>query len=53
MFVSHEQYFCHSDINECMTERPCGDNAVCTDSDGSYDCDCDIGYTGDGLMCRG
>lgn len=35
-----------SDINECQT-NPCGENAVCKDTIGSYVCVCKEDYTGD------
>ena len=31
----------------------CDDNATCTDTDGSFACTCNIGYSGDGLSCTG
>ena len=47
------------DINEC-SDGPgatdtdnCHDNATCANSDGSYDCECDRGYAGDGFSCTG
>ena len=33
-----------------MTD-PCSINANCTDTQGSYECDCHIGYSGDGVDC--
>lgn len=43
------------DINECldMTLNLCDGNATCTDTDGSFDCSCKVGFTGDGRMCTG
>ena len=42
-----------SDILECNLETDgCHDNATCADTDGSYTCTCDIGYTGDGFTCN-
>lgn len=38
-------YFLVSDINECL-ENPCGANAVCTNSPGSFLCSCKPDYTG-------
>lgn len=35
-----------SDINECQT-NPCGENAICKDTVGSYTCVCKEDYTGD------
>ena len=48
-----------SDINECnhgvdpTDTDDCHDNATCTDSEGSYTCACNLGYTGDGFNCTG
>ena len=36
----------HTDINECDT-NPCGENAQCINLDGSYNCECNPGFTGD------
>ena len=38
------------DIDECM-ESPCHVNANCTNTKGSFNCECNIGYTGDGMNC--
>ena len=41
-----------TDINECISgSTECHDNATCTNSDGSYECTCDIGFSGDGFNC--
>ena len=41
-----------TDINECTNGRAeCHDNASCTNTDGSYECTCDTGFTGDGFNC--
>jgi Calcium-binding EGF domain len=34
------------DINECMTQNPCGANETCTNTAGSYTCSCLPGYAG-------
>ena len=40
------------DINECTAGTDmCHDNAMCTNTAGSYECSCDIGFTGDGIDC--
>ena len=36
------------DINECLN-NPCHEYANCTDSHGSFDCDCYDGFSGDGF----
>ena len=40
------------DINECAVE-PCDVNANCTNTIGSFTCECNYGYTGDGMLCTG
>jgi len=40
-----------ADINECELGTPCDPNASCTDAVGSFDCLCNAGYTGSGLVC--
>ena len=33
--------------------RPCHPNATCTNTLGTYTCECEAGYEGDGLVCQG
>ena len=41
-----------TDINECIRgSTECHDNATCTNTDGTYECTCDIGFSGDGFNC--
>ena len=41
-------------MNECSTNNGgCSANAVCTNTPGSFACDCNVGYTGDGFTCTG
>ena len=44
-----------SDIDECAEEQEnCHDNATCTNTPGSFSCDCRPGYEGDGIdNCTG
>ena len=42
---------CVSDENECVDGAPCGENATCVNTVGSYACECEYGYTGDGHNC--
>lgn len=42
------------DIDECYTEQlnSCHGNATCNDTDGSYECYCNDGFYGDGVVCN-
>lgn len=44
-----------SDIDECsLVTSPCGPNALCNNTAGSFECTCQPGYTGDALTgCTG
>ena len=44
-----------TDIDECAnpSKNNCSSNANCTDTIGSYDCTCEIGYSGNGYTCDG
>ena len=39
-------------MNECEdSSKVCDGNATCSDTQGSYECMCNTGYSGDGLTC--
>ena len=43
-----------TDIDECVLGTDnCDDNATCTNTMGSFECECLPGYTGDGVTCEG
>ncbi|CAH1225406.1 FBN2 [Branchiostoma lanceolatum] len=43
---------CDNDIDECTSGTDhCHQHATCTNTAGSYRCECDSGYTGDGRTC--
>lgn len=49
-FASDESSWLCSDINECSTSNPCGEdntfsNNACSNTAGSWSCDCNAGYT--------
>ncbi|CAB4005879.1 adhesion G -coupled receptor L3-like, partial [Paramuricea clavata] len=37
-------------INECLI-NPCHPNATCTDNEGSFVCECNVGFSGNGFNC--
>ena len=39
-----------ADIVECELS-PCNESATCSDTDGSFECTCTDGYSGDGFNC--
>ena len=49
MYVHMHKY---TDIDECgESTDTCAMNATCTNTPGSYQCSCNIGFTGDGTSC--
>ena len=42
-----------SDIDDCSGDHECHANALCTDTGGSYICECKVGFEGDGRNCTG
>jgi hypothetical protein len=41
-----------TDDDECtLGTHNCDDNATCNNTDGSFNCSCNAGYTGDGVTC--
>ena len=48
------QSFCFLiDINECLTSKPCDENADCVNTESSFICSCRQGFTGNGTICNG
>lgn len=47
-------FFTNVDINECEGNvSPCDVNAQCYNNQGSYYCECNVGYNGNGKVCNG
>ena len=46
-------YCFSSDINECEGTNDCSANADCSNTVGSYRCDCREGFEGTGKLCSG
>jgi hypothetical protein len=48
-------HFLFSDIDECASDdtNNCNEYATCADTDGSFTCTCEDGFTGDGVVCDG
>jgi hypothetical protein len=46
--------FYFSDVNECASNtHNCNDNAICTNTNGSFTCVCKNGFLGNGVNCTG
>ena len=41
------------DIKECSLPSSCHKDATCKELEGSYNCSCKEGYTGNGTHCEG
>ena len=47
-------HFVSADVDECSADsNPCDVNAQCINTDGSYSCVCEQGFTGNGTVCNG
>lgn len=43
-----------TDVDECAAvPGPCSEDASCINTDGSFECICKPGFTGDGVQCEG
>ena len=54
MYKIKKYFYSMTDVDECSTIPDiCGDNSTCTNTDGSYECECDDGYEMFGNRCLG
>ena len=45
-------HICELDVDECLAgSHNCHVQAICLNTDGSFDCLCDGGWSGDGRRC--
>ena len=53
LYLKYCYISCLSDIDECASAdtNDCDPDAACTDTVGTYYCDCNTGYRGDGVTC--
>ena len=53
-FMTQCGYILYLDTDECKYDLDnCHANASCTNTNGSFNCTCLIGYAGDGVSCEG
>jgi len=53
MYVIATLYY-PTDVSECVRSLDeCDPNATCNNTFGSYDCICNLGFTGNGFICSG
>ena len=51
--ILHTYLYIPTDKDECSSVNyPCDSNATCNNTDGSYMCTCNTGYTGSGEICE-
>ena len=52
--MPQKYHFYFIDIEECSeTPSPCHEHATCKELQGSFNCSCDEGFTGNGTYCEG
>ena len=49
-YCSIKRFFIFTDIDECAT-NPCHADGTCTNIPGTFQCACNQGYSGNGLVC--
>ena len=51
IFTDLLNIFFISDVDECLQPNTCDQFAICNNTEGSFECMCIEGYTGNGLNC--
>ena len=51
--IKRKYLFGFSDIDECKRIHSCHVNATCTNTKGSFVCECQPGFNGNGQNCKG
>ena len=51
--MKYKYIYGFSDIDECKGNHSCHVNATCTNTNGSYVCECRPGFNGNGRICTG
>ena len=51
--MKYKYIYGFSDIDECKGNHSCHVNATCTNTNGSYLCECHPGFNGNGQNCTG
>ena len=49
-YCNIKRFFIFTDIDECTT-NPCHADGTCTNTPGTFQCACNQGYSGNGLVC--
>ena len=54
MASPYQSSFVDEDVDECsdLTSNNCHAMANCTDTEGSFTCSCNTGYSGNGVSCN-
>ena len=52
--IKNDHFYFTTDVHECsLGSHNCSTNAHCINTNGSFICRCNLGYTGNGVVCYG